>query len=129
LGFRPVAAKGRLRRWPALRGMQRRSSRAYSTLAAVNETLPQPRPPRRFKLRFETADDHNAGLRIGPTRQQADLHVPIFSSLGQFGVNILTFGKQAQASTSQQWISTAEKLDERRQRPRGDDVDRCGAVG
>ncbi len=70
-------------------------------------------------------DHHDSGLRIGSTWHQSRLNVPTFSGFGQFSLNILSLGKQADAPRFQQRICLRQQFGKRRQRARGHNIDRC----
>jgi len=73
---------------------------------------------------------HNQDLRIlvGSTSGQAMLNFPIFSGFGQLGRHILSLWKQAQSAFFQQRMCKREQLGQRRQGPRGHNVDGFGCL-
>ncbi len=69
------------------------------------------------ELRLQAPDDHDLSLRIGPTRHQTCLNLPIFSGLGQFSAHILSLGKQADRPAFQQRICLGQQFGQWRQAP------------
>ena len=84
--------------------------------------------PGRSNDRFDALHDDYSALRVGSTRREAGLNLPIFSGLGQFVGNILSLRKQSAGAFFQQRIGRRQKLGKRRQGARGDDIDRFRRV-
>src|SRR5580704_9469166 len=71
---------------------------------------------------------NHLGFRIGKTRRQRRLDAPTFSGLGQFGIYILTLGKQTERPGFQQRIRGGQQPRKGRQRPCRHNVHRCREV-